>query len=112
MMAACAAQTIGKPKLIIIVDDDIDIFNEEEVGFAVSTRFQADRDMAIIPRVRGSMLDPSMMDDVTHTTLVMDATKPINRPYENRLQVPKEVLDRLNLEDYIPKQILEKVPVF
>lgn len=112
MLAACAAQTIGKPKLIIIVDDDIDIFNEEEVGFAVSTRFQADRDMMIIPRVRGSMLDPSMMDDVTHSTLVMDATKPMNRPYETRVQVPREVMERLKLSDYIPKEILEKAPVF
>ena len=112
MMAACAAQGVGKPKLIIIVDDDIDVFNEEEVWFAVATRFQADRDMTVIPRVRGSMLDPSMMDDVTHSTLVIDATKPVNRPFEIRVRVPQEVLDRIRLSDYIPREILEKVPIY
>jgi 2,5-furandicarboxylate decarboxylase 1 len=112
MMAACAAQGVGKPKLIIIVDDDIDVFNEEEVWFAVATRFQADRDMTVIPRVRGSMLDPSMLDDVTHSTLVIDATKPVNRPFEIRVRVPQEVLDRIHLTDYIPKEILEKAPIY
>jgi hypothetical protein len=58
------------------------------------------------------MLDPSMTDDVTHATMVIDATKPLNRPFESRVQVPQEVLDRLNLKDYIPKNVLDKVPVY
>ncbi len=112
MLAACAGQTVGKPKLFIIVDDDIDVFNEEEVMFALSTRFMADRDMAVIPRVRGSMLDPAMMDDVTHATLVLDATKPLNRPFEERVKVPKDVMKRLQLTDYIPQAILDKTSTF
>jgi hypothetical protein len=47
---------------------------------------------------------------VTHSTLVMDATKPVNRPFETRVRVPQEVVDRLTLNDYISKEILEKVP--
>src|SRR5438445_687940 len=33
-------------KLVIVVDDDIDVFDESEVLWAVATRMQADRDLA------------------------------------------------------------------
>ena len=46
-------------KFAVAVDDDIDPEDPNDVEFAVATRVQASRDIVVIPRVRGSSLDPS-----------------------------------------------------
>ncbi|MCD6488627.1 MAG: UbiD family decarboxylase, partial [Desulfurococcales archaeon] len=50
-----------------------------EVEWAIATRFQADRDLVIIPSARGSTLDPSSQNGIT-TKIGIDATKPLNKP--------------------------------
>jgi 2,5-furandicarboxylate decarboxylase 1 len=70
-MATFAA--VGTVKTVIVVNDDVDIFDDEQVGWAVSTRVQADRDLTVVPNVRGSSLDPSAPDGVT-AKLAIDAT--------------------------------------
>lgn len=56
MVAFGAVTTV---KLVTVVNDDIDIFDDEQVAWAVATRVQADRDLLVVPRTRGSSLDPS-----------------------------------------------------
>jgi len=46
-------------KHCVIVDDDINIYDPNEVEWAIATRFQADKDVIILPKQRGSSLDPS-----------------------------------------------------
>ena len=46
-------------KLVIVVDDDVDVFDEADVLWAVATRMQADRDLVMIAGSLGAMLDPS-----------------------------------------------------
>jgi 2,5-furandicarboxylate decarboxylase 1 len=46
-------------KHCVIVDDDIDIYNPHDVEWAIATRFQADKNVVILPNQRGSSLDPS-----------------------------------------------------
>ncbi|MBN1245661.1 UbiD family decarboxylase [Candidatus Bathyarchaeota archaeon] len=46
-------------KHCIIVDDDIDIYDPNDVEWAVATRFQADKNAVILPNQPGSSLDPS-----------------------------------------------------
>ena len=36
-------------KHVIVVDEDVDIHNPAEVEWAVATRFQADRDLVVVP---------------------------------------------------------------
>lgn len=61
-------------KEVIVVDDDIDIFNNDEVDWAVVTRVQPNRDIFILPECRGSSLDPSSdAEGVTSKTFI-DAT--------------------------------------
>ncbi len=65
-------------KHVVIVDDDIDIFNPHEVEWAIATRFQASRDMVIYEGVKGSSLDPSADPITRKTTKVgIDATAPL-----------------------------------
>jgi len=89
-------------KHVIVVDEDVNITNLQEVIWAVATRVQADRDIVIIPGVRGSSLDPSSGNEGVVTKMGIDATaKPILSSYPKRNKVPQEVMDRLNLGDYV-----------
>ena len=49
----------GSLKHVWIVDDDIDIYDPMQVEWAMATRFQADRDLMVMPDMPGSSLDPS-----------------------------------------------------
>jgi 2,5-furandicarboxylate decarboxylase 1 len=46
-------------KHCVIVDDDINIYNSDDVEWAIATRFQADKAAVILPNQPGSSLDPS-----------------------------------------------------
>jgi len=46
-------------KHVIIVDDDINIYDPNEVEWAIATRFQADKNAIILSNQPGSSLDPS-----------------------------------------------------
>lgn len=61
-------------KLAVAVDDDIDVFNEDEVLWALATRFQADTDMFIVPKVFCNQLDPSSVEGMS-AKIGLDATK-------------------------------------
>ena len=46
-------------KRVVVVDQDVDIFDDRQVTWAIATRCQPDRDITIITNARGSDLDPS-----------------------------------------------------
>ncbi|MFQ5999244.1 MAG: UbiD family decarboxylase [Candidatus Bathyarchaeia archaeon] len=78
-------------KHVIVVDTDIDVFNLEEVEWAIATRFQANEDLIIIPNARGSTLDPSADQETGLTTkLGIDATRPLTKSQEKfeRAKIP------------------------
>ncbi|MFQ5836919.1 MAG: UbiD family decarboxylase, partial [Candidatus Bathyarchaeia archaeon] len=89
LMAAFAAHP--SLKHATVVDTDIDIFDLEEVEWAIATRFQANEDLVIIPHARGSTLDPSANQETGLTTkLGIDATHPLTKPQEKfeRAKIP------------------------
>jgi len=91
-------------KYIIAVDDDIDIFNDSEVLWALATRTQPQKDTFIIPAVMGSRLDPTVGNDPLSpltSKMGIDATKPIIQPFSETCEVPLDLLEQLRLEDYI-----------
>jgi 2,5-furandicarboxylate decarboxylase 1 len=78
-------------KHVVVVDEDVDIHNPTEVEWAVATRFQADRDLVIVPESQGSKLDPSNRDGVG-AKMGLDATKPLSASemHFKRIHVPGE----------------------
>ena len=72
-------------KLVIVVDDDIDVFDESDVLWAVATRMQADRDLVVIPGSLGALLDPSADDRGVTAKLGIDATRPFGEPFAEKL---------------------------
>lgn len=61
-------------KLVVVVDDDVDVSRDEDVLWAIATRFQADRDTFVVAGLPGSMLDPSSEGGAT-SRLAIDATR-------------------------------------
>lgn len=73
-------------KLVVVVDADIDVFNEQEVMWAVATRFQADTDTDLIKVGMGAILDPSNHAGQT-AKLIIDATMK-KKPFPRRHSLP------------------------
>jgi 2,5-furandicarboxylate decarboxylase 1 len=89
-------------KLVVVVDDDVDVFDESEVLWAIATRMQADRDLVVISGSLGAMLDPSADDRGVSAKLGIDATRPFGQPFAEKLVMSpdkmawaRELVDRL-----------------
>ena len=86
-------------KRVVVVDHDVDIFDDREVAWALGTRCQADRDITVISNTRGSDLDPSTDSDGYTAKWGVDATaKPSLAEYTPRNRIPRDVLDRIDLD--------------
>jgi 2,5-furandicarboxylate decarboxylase 1 len=89
-------------KMVTVVDDDIDPADPVAVEYAMATRFQADKDLTIIEKVRGSSLDPSSDQKKLLTAkLGIDATRPLAKRKEGFeiAKIPKAA--KFSLEDYL-----------
>ena len=89
-------------KRVVVVDHDVDVFDDRQVNWALATRCQPDRDITIVTHARGSDLDPSTREDGYTAKWGVDATaKPSLGGYTPRHRVPPEVWERLRIEDYL-----------
>ena len=83
-MALLAFSAFSELKEIILVDDDVDPFDYEDVMWAMTTRFEGDKDIVFIPGIRCHPLDPSqtpeynqLLEDVGCTCkTIFDCTVP------------------------------------
>ncbi len=85
-------------KHVVIVDDDVDIYDLNEVEWAIATRFQASRGLIIKENEKGSSLDPSADPETRITAKVgLDATKPV----DEKEKFEKAKYAKINLEEYL-----------
>ena len=108
ILAALTASEMTKH--VIVVDEDIDIYDDRWVLWAVATRSQWDKDLIVIPGCRGAKLDPSI-DGIITTKGGIDATMPA-RParYSQRLYIPQEVMNKIRLPDFIDSDKIKSAP--
>ncbi len=86
-------------KRVVVVDHDVDVFDDRQVAWALGTRCQADRDITVISNTRGSDLDPSTDSDGYTAKWGVDATaKPSLAEYTPRNRIPGDVLERIDLD--------------
>jgi UbiD family decarboxylase len=89
IMAALGTETYCK--IVIVVDEDVDIFNLADVMWAVATRTRAERDLVFVQRAMGAILDPTSDPlDNTLTKVGVDATKPQGADFAERLTIADE----------------------
>jgi 2,5-furandicarboxylate decarboxylase 1 len=89
LLAAFAAHP--SVKHVVVVDQDINVFDASDVEWAIATRFQASEDLLVIEGVRGSTLDSSANQETGLTSKVgIDATRPFSKPREKfeRAKIP------------------------
>ena len=96
--ALTLALSFTSVKKAVVVDVDVDPQDDQEVEWALATRFQADRDLIVIPELRGQPIDPSSRwtgEGFLTTKMGMDATRPKREGFE-KVDVPEEVKRRLS----------------
>jgi UbiD family decarboxylase len=83
-------------KHAIVVDADIDVYNMQEVEWALATRFKGDRDLVVIPHTRVSSLDPTADQALELGCKVgFDATRPFSKPSEKFEKAAIPIDDRV-----------------
>jgi 2,5-furandicarboxylate decarboxylase 1 len=97
-------------KLAVVVDKDIDIYDDAEVLWAIATRTQPDRATFFVQDSAVSRLDPASYSiwsrwekDTMNTKWAIDATMPIEAPFEERADVPRDVWERIDLAEYLQR---------
>jgi len=85
-------------KHVFVVDDDIDVFNDSQMDWALATRFQADRDLIVSTGFRAVPLDPSLHGNRTGAKAGFDLTFPFgwNHATDFRVPAPPKLEKRRN----------------
>jgi UbiD family decarboxylase len=84
-------------KLAVVVDDDIDVFNERDVMWAVSTRTHWDTDLEVIHKVQ------SFRGWLGDAVAIIDATRPLKGSFPRRNELMEEALQRVDVSKYLKK---------
>jgi 3-polyprenyl-4-hydroxybenzoate decarboxylase len=110
--AAAAVLTWDWCKNVFVFDEDIDVYNPTEILWALATRVQPHRQVSIIGEImRASLIDPSLDNPRTTSAMIVDATRPLDRPFSPVSKCPDEALARIRLEEYVPAEILQHIPI-
>lgn len=89
-------------KMVTVVDDDIDPSDPVAVEYSMATRFQADKDLVMVKKVRGSSLDPSSdQKNLLTAKLGIDATRPLSKRKEGFEIAKIPGLDKVSLKSYL-----------
>ena len=102
--ALLAALSVMDLKHVVVVDDDIDVFDPMDVEWAIATRVQGDRDIMIVSNARAKPLDPSLPQGFgvvpTGAKVGIDATSPEGIPREHYERITYAYADRAKIDDY------------
>jgi 4-hydroxy-3-polyprenylbenzoate decarboxylase/2,5-furandicarboxylate decarboxylase 1 len=88
-----ALSTNLRPKIVTVVDPDINVQSSAEVEWAVAFRVQPQRDVIIVDGLPAGPLDPSVDDALplearTGSALGIDPTKPFGTEFQKVADVP------------------------
>jgi UbiD family decarboxylase len=95
----------GSLKHVWVVDTDIDIFDPAQVEWAFATRFQADKDLILMPEQPGSSLDPSGTHVPGQKSRTAKAGFDCTIPWgADKSKFQKGQYGAVNLDDYLPNE--------
>jgi 2,5-furandicarboxylate decarboxylase 1 len=79
---------LANVKNVFVVDDDIDIFDDAQIEWAMATRFQPDRDLVVQGGMRTLPLDPSLYGALVGSKAGFDLTVAADRKQAIEFTVP------------------------
>jgi UbiD family decarboxylase len=97
-------------EVIIVVDADVDVFNERDVLWAVYTYVDPLRDIDIIHNFTKNVFTSAFQGQ----RILIDATKPLDVAFPERFRMPPEVMRRIDLDEWIERggsRAPERTPV-
>lgn len=86
---------MSKSGYIIVVDEDINIYNDGDIIKAISTRLKPRKNVFVVPNAKGHPLDPTATSSYVVTKIGIDATKPLHA-FPETVRVPGS--DQINIE--------------
>jgi UbiD family decarboxylase len=86
---AAAFGSQANVKNVFVVDPDIDVFSDEQMEWALATRFQPHRDLVVASGFRTLPLDPSLGDESTGAKIGYDLTIPSGAAKGLEAEIPK-----------------------
>jgi 2,5-furandicarboxylate decarboxylase 1 len=98
---------VESTRTVVVVDEDIDVYDEEEVLWAINTRVIPDSDIIVLPGVLGCNLVPTSYNEprtgrgTMNTKMIIDATKPVGSEFATRVNPPKLLWDSMKIQDYL-----------
>jgi UbiD family decarboxylase len=82
---------------VVVVDQDIDPFDEEQVLWAMNFQVEPRRDITVIENMRAPN-DPRALGSAR---VIIDATRPTHIAFPTRLKVPQAAMDRVQLDEWL-----------
>ena len=80
--------SMAEAKHVFVFDADIDVFSDEQVDWALATRFQGDRDLIVASGFRAVPLDPSLGGARSGAKVGFDCTIPFGKTNAFEWAVP------------------------
>jgi 2,5-furandicarboxylate decarboxylase 1 len=106
--ALAALLSLPVVKQAIVTDDDIDIYNPNEIEWAITFRCQADKDIIILSGMKGKHVDPSVRpwdlkpgELPTTSKFGIDATIPEGIPAFRYERIVPAFRNEVRMEDYL-----------
>ena len=105
---ALAALGAYRFKCAVVVDEDIDIYDDQSVLWAIMTHTQADRSFFTAPGSYISRVDPTGYPvypggpALLSTRLGIDATRPLDPDFPEVAEPPSALWSGIDLKDYLP----------
>ncbi|MBI4292179.1 MAG: UbiD family decarboxylase [Betaproteobacteria bacterium] len=112
-IAIAALFSLAFVKHVFVVDDDVDVFSDEDMEWAMSARFRSDRDLVVSAGYPATYMNPTAGDDGTMPKAGFDLTAPFGDPEDLESRVARAA----NFSDAKPRyqsvrQALESGPMY
>ncbi len=97
LAALQAVAHVPNLQVVVVVDHDIDVFNEEDVLWAANTYVDPSTDVDMIKNLR----HPTDPRGLGSTRVLIDATRPTHIAFPTRLRVPPDAMARVVVDEWL-----------
>ncbi len=84
-------------EVIVVVDADVDVFNERDVLWAIYTYVDPTRDIDFIHNYTKSEFTSAWQG----SRMLIDATKPLDVAFPEKYRMPPDVMKNINLDEWV-----------
>ena len=84
-------------EVVVVVDEDIDVFNEIDVNWALLNFVDPQKDVNLIGNVGRSVFTTEM----GYNKIVIDSTRPLDKPFPTMFKVPAPALEAISPDEWL-----------